>query len=122
MSAAAPDQAKAPTRSDVPNLVDMRDVLEQFDDYATGKGELQRKLSRPLVPANYFLEWDGVTVKIYLGIRQSGSWVIDVRQAGAALERFCESIVGALSCPASWKCQAGLAPPRLSTLTASGGQ
>ena len=53
------DEALGAFRSDVPNLVDMRDVLEHFDDYATGEGKLQRKLSRPLVPANYFLEWDG---------------------------------------------------------------
>jgi hypothetical protein len=98
--AASIDEALDTFRADVPALVHMRDVLEHFDDYATGEGKLQKTLSRPLVPANHFLEWDGATVKIYLGIRESGSWVIDVSQAGAALERLGDSVADALSRPA----------------------
>jgi hypothetical protein len=40
---AARRQAVAEFRQQLPNVVDARDVLEHFDDYATGRGRLQQR-------------------------------------------------------------------------------
>ncbi|MEU7613886.1 hypothetical protein [Micromonospora sp. NPDC049204] len=43
---AARRQAVAEFQQQLPNVVDARDVLEHFDDYATGRGRLQQRAVR----------------------------------------------------------------------------
>lgn len=51
---AARRQAVADFRSSLPNVVDARDVLEHFDDYASGRGRIQqRALRNGQAPATY---------------------------------------------------------------------
>lgn len=51
---AARRDAVAAFRSALPNVVDARDVLEHFDDYASGRGRIQQRAARNgEVPATY---------------------------------------------------------------------
>jgi hypothetical protein len=74
-------QAVADFRRWLPDVVNARDVLEHFDDYATGRGRIQqRALRNRSVPETYSFVVEPVRDDVVIGVgsyRFSVTWIRD---------------------------------------------
>lgn len=93
------DSAIAAFNHAIPNAVNVRHVLEHFDAYAVGKGNLQKTVS-PGVPAAIWHERDGSTHVLWVGIRGRPPFRLDVRQAATAAAHLASEAISAAHPPA----------------------
>jgi hypothetical protein len=71
----------------IPDLINARDALEHFDDYAVGRGRLQR--SQP-GPYSFSFSTDGTEPVVYVG-----QFRIKVRRAGSACRELLIELMAA---------------------------
>ena len=83
--------ALAAFEKEVPNLVKLRDILEHFDEYETGRGDLQKKGLVPREPVSIWWEQNAGTVVVNVG-----GFSLDVVKASDAASRLVRSLADVL--------------------------
>jgi len=84
-------EAQADFDQAVPGAVDLRNVLEHFDEYARGVGRLQ-KAQQPF-PSAIWLENDGATYQVWVGIPGRAPLRLDIRASVQAAGQLMSAAV-----------------------------
>lgn len=96
---ASVDEALATFDQAVPNAKHIRDVLEHFDKYSVGTGNLQKKVKAKVAQVLWH-EWDGTDQVLKIGIvGQPGPFALNVRIASEAASELASSVISVVFPP-----------------------